>query len=80
MNFEVYKGEILGVFGLLGSGLEDLGRKIYGVSSKMEKGRIALFGKDYQPLNPQDAKKNGIGFNNTSRRFTACTCPFQIQF
>ena len=68
LNFEVYKGEILGVFGLLGSGLEDLGRKIYGVSSKMEKGRIALFGKDYQPLNPQDAKKNGIGFIPAERK------------
>ena len=46
LNFEVYKGEILGVFGLLGSGLEDLGRKIYGISGKTEKGNISLFGKD----------------------------------
>ena len=60
LNFEVYKGEILGVFGLLGSGLEDLGRKIYGISGKTEKGKIFLFGKNYRPISPQDAKKNGI--------------------
>ena len=68
LNFEVYKGEILGVFGLLGSGLEDLGRKIYGVQSKMQNGNISLFGKKYHPLNPQDAKKNGIGFIPAERK------------
>ena len=56
--FEAYKGEILGVFGLLGSGLEDLGRKIYGISGKTEKENFS-FGKDYKPISPQDAKKNG---------------------
>ena len=68
LNFEVYKGEILGVFGLLGSGLEDLGRKIYGVSSKIKKGKISLFGNDYNPSNPQMAKKNGIGFIPAERK------------
>ena len=68
LNFEVYKGEILGVFGLLGSGLEDLGRKIYGVSSKIKKGKISLFGNDYHPSNPQVAKKNGIGFIPAERK------------
>jgi len=68
LNFEVYKGEILGVFGLLGSGLEDLGRKIYGISGKTEKGKISLFGKDYKPVNPQNAKKNGIGFIPAERK------------
>lgn len=68
LNFEVYKGEILGVFGLLGSGLEDLGRKIYGVQSKIQNGKISLFGKKYYPSNPQDAKKNGIGFIPAERK------------
>jgi len=68
LNFEVTKGEIFGIFGLLGSGLEELGRKIYGVSSKIEKGKILLYGKDYNPKNPQQGKINGIGFIPAERK------------
>ena len=68
INFQVHKGEIFGVFGLLGSGLEELGRKVYGIASKQKKGKILLFGKIYNPNNPQDAKKNGIGFIPAERK------------
>ena len=68
LNFEVYKGEILCVFGLLGSGLEDLGRKIYGVSSKIKKGKISLFGNDYNPSNPQMAKKKWDRFHSSRKK------------
>ena len=59
---------VIGIFGLLGSGLEELGRKIYGVSSKIEKGKILLYGKDYNPKNPQQGKINGIGFIPAERK------------
>ena len=68
ISFDVLKGEIFGVFGLLGSGLENLGRNIYGFLGKNNQGHISLFGKAYSPKNTQYAKERGIGFIPAERK------------
>jgi len=68
ISFDVLKGEIFGVFGLLGSGLENLGRNIYGFLGKNNQGDISLFGKAYSPKNTQYAKERGIGFIPAERK------------
>ena len=68
LNFEVYKGEILGVFGLLGSGFRRFRKKNIWYFWKNRKRKNCSFGKDYTPISPQDAKKNGIGFIPAERK------------
>ena len=68
LNFNIRKGEIFGVFGLLGSGLEELGRNIYGVNGRNQKGQFKIFGEKYVPINPRVGKKFGIGFIPAERK------------
>ena len=68
LNFDIRKGEIFGVFGLLGSGLEELGRNIYGVNGRNQKGQFKIFGEKYVPINPRVGKKFGIGFIPAERK------------
>lgn len=66
ITFDLHRGEILGVFGLIGSGVESLGRVIFGA-----KGRIAgmeLMGRPYRPASPAEAKASGIGFVTAERK------------
>ena len=42
VSFAIHRGEILGVFGLLGSGIDQLGRAIYGALGPLPNARIAL--------------------------------------
>lgn len=68
-SFELHKGEILGVAGLVGSRRTELLETIFGVARK-EKGEITLNGK---PVNNKDSKaaiKNGFALLTEERRAT----------
>ena len=47
ISFEIHRGEVLGVFGLLGSGIDQVGRAIYGALGAMPGARIVIGGKNY---------------------------------
>lgn len=49
INLSVGKGEILGIFGLVGSGRTRFLRTVYGME-RQTGGRITLQGKDYVPI------------------------------
>ncbi len=59
INFELRKGRILGVFGLLGSGITELSKALFGLDQST-KGDFILKGKKIILKNPKDAIKNGI--------------------
>jgi len=59
ISFEVGKGELLGIAGLVGSGRTDAVRSIFGADSK-DSGKIVLNGKTLKINSPRDAVKNGI--------------------
>lgn len=67
VDIDLRKGEIVGVFGLIGSGVEVLGRVIYGASHRPA-GEMRLEGKAYRPRSPADAKAAGIGFVTAERK------------
>ncbi|MGE5529231.1 MAG: ATP-binding cassette domain-containing protein [Patescibacteria group bacterium] len=69
ISFEVKKGEIFGLGGLVGSGRTELARAIFGLDKK-ESGRLIFEGRDLTPLNPKDAIRKGIGFLTEDRRST----------
>lgn len=67
IGFDLRKGEILGVFGLIGSGVEVLGRVIFGANRPLA-GEMRLEGRLYRPRSPAEAKAAGIGFVTAERK------------
>src|SRR5206468_883746 len=59
VSFNVRRGEILGVTGLVGSGRTETARVIFG-ADKRESGRISLDGKDLEINHPRHAIQAGI--------------------
>ncbi|MFN3698593.1 MAG: sugar ABC transporter ATP-binding protein [Dictyoglomus sp.] len=60
VSFSLYKGEILGIAGLVGSGRTELVRLIFGADPK-KSGEIYIEGKKIEIKSPEDAVKVGIG-------------------
>jgi ribose transport system ATP-binding protein len=68
LSFAVRRGEIFGVFGLIGSGIETLGRALYGALGASAMGTVRIAGTPYRPLSPRAGKAAGIGFVAADRK------------
>ncbi len=68
VSLELRAGEILGIFGLIGSGVEVLGRLIFGAQGRPATGELMLNGDVYTPISPLKGKKAGIGFVTAERK------------
>lgn len=79
VNFELYKGEILGIAGLVGSKRTEIVETIFGMRPK-EKGEIILNGKTVKNRNPEDAIKNGFALVTEERRSTGIFSMLDISF
>ena len=69
VNFQLRKGEILGVAGLVGAQRTELMEGIFGIRSH-EKGTIKYQGKEMKISRPKDAIDNGIAMLTEDRRAT----------
>ena len=69
VNFQLKKGEILGVAGLVGAQRTELMEGIFGIRSH-EKGTIKYQGKEMKISRPKDAIDNGIAMLTEDRRAT----------
>lgn len=67
ISFNLHKGEILGLAGLIGAGRTELARMIYG-ADKFESGDIIVNGKTVKIHLPSDAIKYGIGLIPEDRK------------
>lgn len=67
INFDLRRGEILGIGGLVGAGRTELARVIYGADGYTS-GNMEVNGKLYQPKSPKDALDNGIGLIPEDRK------------
>ncbi|MDQ0469606.1 sugar ABC transporter ATP-binding protein [Labrys wisconsinensis] len=68
VSLEVGAGEILGVFGLVGSGIEKLGRAVFGAEPRARVAQARLNGAPYRPQAPRDSVRAGIGFVAAERK------------
>lgn len=59
VSFEVHRGEILGIFGLVGAGRSELMKLIFG-AERATAGTVSVFGKEIPIRNPIDAIHSGI--------------------
>lgn len=67
VSFELHKGEILGIAGLMGSGRTELLRSIYGLDS-YDSGEMKLYGNTLSKISPEKMKKKGISFVSEDRK------------
>jgi ABC-type sugar transport system ATPase subunit len=67
INFDLYKGEILGLSGLLGSGSNEILRCIFGIF-KYDNGSIHLNNSNIKINKPKDAINYGIGYIPSDRK------------
>ncbi len=67
VSFEVRKGEILGVAGLMGAGRTELARTLYGVYP-IDEGYVELDGTQIRVRNPKEAISQGIAYVSEDRK------------
>jgi simple sugar transport system ATP-binding protein len=66
VDFELNRGEILGITGLLGSGRTELAECLFGLK-KITDGKVIFEGKEINRLSPPKSKKIGIGYVPSDR-------------
>ena len=66
VSFQLHKGEILGISGLIGAGRTELVKAIFG-ALKIESGQILLGGKEFKPK-PNSSVEKGIAFIPEDRK------------
>ncbi|AHV97648.1 sugar ABC transporter ATP-binding protein [Paenibacillus sabinae] len=78
INFEVRKGEILGIAGLVGSGRTEIAKSIFGLLKK-DDGQIIIHGIPRKIVKPRDAIRLGIGFVTENRKETGLTLKMSVR-
>lgn len=68
ISFELKKGEILGIFGLMGAGRTELLETLFGMHPANSSYDLAIEGKRFNHEKPKDAIQNGIAFVTEDRK------------
>ncbi|WP_160724324.1 galactose/methyl galactoside ABC transporter ATP-binding protein MglA [Bacillus sp. USDA818B3_A] len=79
VSFELRKGEILGIAGLVGSKRTEVVEAIFGIRA-LKSGTIELNGKVVKNASPQHAIKNGFALVTEERRSTGIFADLSISF
>jgi simple sugar transport system ATP-binding protein len=67
VDFDVKRGEVLGLAGLLGSGRTETARLLFG-ADKADAGCVEVDGREHSFATPRDAIAHGIGFCSEDRK------------
>jgi ABC-type sugar transport system ATPase subunit len=67
ISFSVRRGEVVGMFGLVGSGRTQVARCIFG-AEPFDAGEVRLDGKPVRPRSPREAVKEGIALLTEDRK------------
>lgn len=68
ISLELYRGEVLGIAGLMGAGRTELLECLFGASTLEPTGEILLEGALIKPRHPSDAKKAGMALVTEDRK------------
>ena len=77
MDFDVYRGEVLGFSGLVGSRRTDVGLALFGVATA-DSGEVRLEGKTAKIQSPEQALRLGIAYMSEDRRNVGLSMPMSI--
>jgi ribose transport system ATP-binding protein len=78
ISFSVRKGEVFGIFGLVGSGRSEIVKAMYGADS-FTSGKIFLDGKPYTVSDPAGAIQYGIGLVPEDRKKEGVTLDTSVE-
>ncbi len=76
-SLNVHAGEIVAVFGLMGSGVHTLGRLIFGDMHRT--GSVKLQGETIRAHAPMDAIRKGLGFLTENRKADGLLLPLSVK-
>ena len=76
--FELKKGEILGLVGLVGAGRTEIVRAIFG-ADKAKGHQVLIDGKHVRIKKPKDAKRVGIALVPEDRKLQGLVLPFSVE-
>jgi rhamnose transport system ATP-binding protein len=78
VSFQVRRGEILGVFGLVGAGRTEVAQALFGIDP-IDAGRIVLDGHPFMPRSPRHAIKSGVAYLPENRLLNGLVAPLAIR-
>jgi ribose transport system ATP-binding protein len=78
ISFQVHRGEVVGVAGLIGAGRTEMSRAIFG-ADKASSGRIYIEGKEIQIRSPYDAIVAGLALVPEDRKVQGLIGPLSVQ-
>jgi ABC-type sugar transport system ATPase subunit len=78
VNLKIYKGEILGIAGVVGAGKSEIARAIFGID-RLLSGRILKDGKTFCP-SPDFSVKNGIALVPEERQLQGLIPNFAVSY
>jgi ABC-type sugar transport system ATPase subunit len=67
INFRLHQGEVLGVFGLMGSGRTELARIVFGLD-EFEEGHVVVHNRNNHRPTARDSIRNQVAFVTENRR------------
>ena len=79
VSFQLRRGEILGICGLMGAGRTEIMRAIFGLDRR-DGGEIYLEGKKLDVRSPKDAIRSGIGMITEDRLRLGIVPTFSVKF
>jgi ribose transport system ATP-binding protein len=77
ISFDLYRGEILGLAGLMGAGRSELGRAIFG-ADPIEAGEVIMGGHRLSLHSPSDAIRAGIAYLSENRKEEGLAVKMQV--
>ncbi|PLR76696.1 D-xylose ABC transporter ATP-binding protein [Bacillus sp. V3-13] len=78
ISFDVKKGEIVGIAGLMGSGRTEVLESIFGIHAA-DSGEIEIHGKKVDIRSPRDAIANGMGLLTEDRKLSGLFLPLSVE-
>jgi ribose transport system ATP-binding protein len=78
ISFNLHRGEILGVAGLMGAGRTEMARALFG-ADHVDSGEILLEGELIQIKSPFDAIRHGIGYLTEDRKRDGLTMGLNVK-
>lgn len=67
VSFTLCAGEVLGLAGLVGAGRSDIGQVLFGIKKKTS-GKMYFKGQEFNPRNPSEALRAGLGYLGEDRK------------
>jgi len=77
VSFELYRGEILGLAGLVGARRTDVGLALFGITPA-DRGRVWYFGQEVTIRSPKDAMRLGLAYVPENRQQQGLVLPMSI--